>query len=65
MTSVDATMLLRYTLAGAAHAMVRRGKTGSKESTSGGVMADALAARGRDDDNDVDGAHMGEHGPGP
>jgi hypothetical protein len=41
------------------------GNTRSEESSNGGVTDDALAARGRDDDNDFDRTHVGKHGPGP
>ena len=48
MTWEDATMLLRYTLAGAARPWL------------GGEADDAHAARGQDDeDKDVDGIHVG------
>ncbi len=56
---VDATMLLRYTLAGAAQTPRSEGNTGSEESTSGGVADNAHAARGKDDDEDVDEIHVG------
>jgi hypothetical protein len=42
------------------------GNTGSEESTSGGVTDYALAARGRDNDDDVDGWDTrGRTRPGP